>query len=80
MERINLLEEKISIKKISLVSYKVHITYKNARYSTISGNMRAYERLASHMFLRKNDIVFGYTYPQALKAFYMECKEKNNLN
>lgn len=52
-------------------AFKVTIEYRNKIYSCLSHNSMAYDAYRGS----KN----GYTYKQALQAFYDECKSLNYL-
>lgn len=76
---VNELEANLSITRISACDFKVTITYHGQKYSTISKNTDAYFRLYYTPVLNSEERYNGYTYIQALQAFYDECKTKNNL-
>lgn len=76
---VNELEANLSITRVSTCEFKVTITYRGQKYSTISKNSNAYFRLYYTPVLHSEECYNGYTYIQALQAFYDECKTKNNL-
>lgn len=68
------LLSKIDVRKtIGYGSYKVTIEYRGKKYTCISNDSVAYDR---HL---DDDAKRGYTMKDALKAFYNECKRRNNL-
>ena len=61
----------VSIRWNGYGAYRVTIEYRNNFYSCHSHNSMAYDA-----YRGSNN---GYTYKQALQAFYDECKTLNNL-
>lgn len=62
-----------AVKTTSYGHYKVTIEYRGKKYSCISTDSMAYDRYLD------DDAKTGYTQKDALKAFWSECKKKNNL-
>jgi hypothetical protein len=58
--------------------YKVTITYRGREYTCKSNNSLAWDRLDDDNY-RDNEVNGFYTNKGAYKAFYEECKRKNNL-
>ena len=79
MEKISYLEERVSITQVNKTTYKIVITYRNNKYSVLSHNSNAYNRIAKSAFFHRKETIYGYTYQQALNAFYEECKQANLL-
>lgn len=79
MEKIGYLEERISITQVNNNTYKIVITYRNNKYSVLSHNSNAYNRIAKGTLFNKQEVIYGYTYQQALQAFYNETKSANLL-
>ena len=79
MGKIGYLEERISITQVNNTTYKIVITYRNHKYSVLSHNSNAYNRIAKGAFFNQKEVIYGYTYQQALQAFYNETKSANLL-
>ena len=71
------LRDRIHFKWKGYGTYKVTIEYRGKFYSCTSHNSLAYDRIRSDVEDRVE--VYGYTYKQACRSFYNECKRANNL-
>lgn len=67
------LKERISVRWIGYGTYRVTIKYRNKEYTCTSHNSLAYDDMDEH----ENNSY--YTSKQAYKAFWDECKRKNEL-
>ncbi len=75
------LEERVSVVRANgYGSYRVTIRFRDRDYSCFSHNTLAYDRLTEHGYLDDRKETGGYTYKQALLAFYEECKRKHKQN
>lgn len=73
------LKEKVNVRRANgYCSYEVTITYRGKEYHCHSNNSLAWDRLDDDNYT-DTYIMGGYTNKQAWKAFYDECKRKNNL-
>lgn len=74
-----LLSEKVTV--IGAASnYKVTIEYRGNFYTCRSNNSLAMDRIHEQSYIRDSQRgTCGYTFRQALQAFYDECKSANNL-
>lgn len=73
------LSEKVKVNWIGYGTYRVEIEYKGKRYTCTSHNSLAKDRLSDHEYISDRTEKSGYTYRQALEAFYEECKQANGL-
>lgn len=59
-------------------SYNVTIEYRGKFYYCTSHNSLAYDRIKNSAVEDRVE-AYGYTYKQAFRSFYNECKRANNL-
>lgn len=73
------LKRRITIQWKGYGNYKITIEYRGKCYSCTSHNSLAYDRMNSYNFYLDKVSAYGYTYKQAWRAFYDECKRANKL-
>lgn len=73
------LKYSLRVKPLGYGSYKVTIEYRNKKYTCLSHNSLAYDRINSNDWVGDKEVHCTYTKKQALQALYDECKQKNNI-
>ena len=73
------LLNKVSISRKGYGTYDVTTEFRGKNYSCTSNDTMAYDRIKSNDSMSEYRSEFGYTYKQALEAFYDDCKRINNL-
>ena len=74
------LENKIYVGVCLSGQFTIRIEYRGKQYSCKSNNTLAYDRYSgSDNWTSNKQIRCCYTYKQALRAMFDECKRKNNL-
>lgn len=73
------LRRNVGVRSKGSGTYLVNIIYRGRVYYCYSHNSLAYDRLSVFDITTERYNAYGYTYKQALQAFYNECKRKNYL-
>ena len=73
------LQNNISVRWNGYGSYDVTMYFYNKKYTCQSHNSIAYDRIKVSEGYNDKTSVYGYTYKQALQAFWNECKLLNNI-